>query len=99
MEIWDDCLFSYNVELRTSDSHSLLDGEGIKINPAKDVHIGNHVWIAQKSLVLKGAKIGNDSVVAAGSVVTGHEFPDNTLLIGSPARAGRENINWDIKRM
>ena len=39
------------------------------------------------SIVMNGAKIGRNSIVGAGSVVTeGKEFPDNSLIIGSPAR-------------
>jgi carbonic anhydrase/acetyltransferase-like protein (isoleucine patch superfamily) len=40
--------------------------------------------------VLNGAKIGNNSLVGAGALVTeGKSFPDNSLIVGSPARAIR----------
>jgi len=40
--------------------------------------------------VLNGAKIGRNSLVGAGALVTeGKEFPDNSLIIGSPAKAVR----------
>jgi carbonic anhydrase/acetyltransferase-like protein (isoleucine patch superfamily) len=46
--------------------------------------------IGMGSIVLNGAKIGRGSIVGAGSVVTaGKEFPENSLIIGSPARVIR----------
>jgi carbonic anhydrase/acetyltransferase-like protein (isoleucine patch superfamily) len=41
-------------------------------------------------VILNGAKIGRNCIVGAGSVVTeGKEFPDNSLIIGSPAKVVR----------
>ena len=46
--------------------------------------------VGMGSIVLNGAKIGRGSVVGAGSVITeGKEFPENSLIIGSPARVIR----------
>jgi carbonic anhydrase/acetyltransferase-like protein (isoleucine patch superfamily) len=43
------------------------------------------------AIVLDGAKIGANSMVAAGSVVPpGKEFPDNSMIMGSPAKVARE---------
>lgn len=53
------------------------------------VVIGRNCWIGSKSFVLKGVTIGDNSIVAAGSVVT-KSVPPNTLVGGSPARVLRE---------
>jgi carbonic anhydrase/acetyltransferase-like protein (isoleucine patch superfamily) len=46
--------------------------------------------IGMGSIVMNGAKIGRNSIVGAGSVVTaGKQFPENSLIIGSPARVIR----------
>ncbi len=50
-----------------------------------DVTIGENVWIGAKCLILKGVTIGNNAVIAAGSVVT-RSVPENTLVGGNPAR-------------
>lgn len=51
----------------------------------KNVIIGDNVWIGWNALILKGTIVGNNSVVAAGSVVLG-EFPANVVIAGNPAR-------------
>ena len=50
-----------------------------------DISIGNNVWICDNVVILAGAKIGNNCVIAANSVVN-KEFPDNCLIGGVPAK-------------
>jgi acetyltransferase-like isoleucine patch superfamily enzyme len=50
----------------------------------KEVKIGSNVWIGMNSLVLKGAVIGDNTIIAAGSTVTG-EIPANCIAAGNPA--------------
>ena len=45
-----------------------------------EIEIGNNVWIGANTIILKGAKIGDDSVIAAGSIVHG-SIPEHTLFI------------------
>ena len=52
--------------------------------------IGDNTLIGIQAVVLNGAKIGRNCIVGAGSVVTeGKEFPDNSLIVGSPAKVIR----------
>ena len=52
--------------------------------------IGDGSLIGIQAVVLNNAKIGKNSIVGAGSVVTeGKEFPDNSLIVGAPAKAIR----------
>ena len=53
------------------------------------VQIGENVWIGAMALVLPGAVIGHDSVIAARSVVSGF-IPSRCLAMGSPAKVVRE---------
>ena len=90
-----DCLFSANITLRAGDSHSVIDEEsGKRINPSKNIIIGNRVWIGNTVIVTKGSNIGADSVIATGSVVTGKVFPDHSAIGGNPARVIKEGISW-----
>lgn len=45
---------------------------------AKSIFIGENVWIGANSIILKGAEIGNNVVIAAGSIVSG-KIPDNSI--------------------
>lgn len=49
------------------------------------VHLRNNVWLGYRSIICKGVTIGENSVIGAGSVVTG-DIPDNVVAAGNPAR-------------
>lgn len=91
--VGEDCMFSNTIIVRTSDSHPIYNDEGIRINFPRDVIIGNHVWIAPNSVIMKGAVIGNGCIVGSHSMVN-KTVPDNTLVVGMPARVVKENIRW-----
>lgn len=65
-----------------SDTSKLIREQGVT---SKGIQIGNNVWIGAKVTFLDGSKVGNNTVVAAGAVVSG-EFPDNVVIGGVPAR-------------
>ncbi|MBS1815129.1 MAG: sugar O-acetyltransferase [Acidobacteria bacterium] len=52
---------------------------------SKPVHIGKNVWIGGGAIILPGVTIGDDAIIAAGSIVT-HDVPAGATAIGSPAR-------------
>lgn len=93
--IGDDCMFSYGIHVRTTDSHSIYDESNHRLNPADDITIGNHVWIGADSMVLKGSNIPNGSVVGARSIVTSSlKIKENSMFVGAPAKVIKENISW-----
>jgi acetyltransferase-like isoleucine patch superfamily enzyme len=99
IEIGSGSLFASDIDLTISDMHSIFDLEtGVRINPARNVSIGENVWIGDRCLILKGAKIGSGSVIGACSVVTG-EIEDHALAAGVPARTIRRGIAWDRRLM
>ncbi|MDB5425938.1 MAG: hypothetical protein JWQ29_3354 [Phenylobacterium sp.] len=94
IRIGEDCMFSTGVQMDTSDMHPIFDrATGVRVNPAQDIDIGDHVWLGTRVLVLKGARIGSGSIVGAGSLVAG-TLPENALARGGPARVVQENIVW-----
>ena len=63
-----------------------------RLNPDREIEIGNHVWIGARSTVLKGTRVPDDSIVAAGSVVTKRMNQSNSLYIGN--NLYKKEINW-----
>jgi acetyltransferase-like isoleucine patch superfamily enzyme len=56
--------------------------------------IGNHVWVGSNVTVLKGSRIPDGCVIAAGAVVCSVFEKPNCLIAGNPAKVIREQISW-----
>ena len=96
--IGSDNLFSLEVWMRTGDSHLIYEIDSKKrMNASKSIYIGDHNWIGQQALILKGTQISSGAVVGANSVVTGKKIPVNTCFAGNPARLTKTGIFWDPK--
>ena len=94
IEIGEDCMLSYDIEIRNTDSHKIYDkNTNQRIKEGKSINIGNHVWLGMRAVILKGVNIGNNSIVAGGSIVT-KDVKANTIVSGNPARQIKENIYW-----
>lgn len=92
--IGEKCMFSNNVHIRTSDSHPIYDMSTKKrLNPAKSVYLGDHIWVAPQSAIYKGVRVGNGSIIASRSLVT-HDVPPNSLVAGSPAKVVKTDVFW-----
>lgn len=90
----EDCLLGWNCTFIDGDGHDVLDGEENKINPAKEISVGNHVWISAQATFLKGSKIPDDCVVGFNSTCSKEYSDKNCLFAGTPARVCRKDINW-----
>ena len=88
-----NCMFSYDILLRNTDSHKVLDSDGNVTNAPRDIIIKDHVWLCERCTILKGVTIGQDSVVAYGAVVT-KDCPPNSIVAGNPARVVKQDMNW-----
>jgi acetyltransferase-like isoleucine patch superfamily enzyme len=100
IEIGSHCLISWNVGIADSDFHPLAPAQRIidahalapffKGRPPRPklrtapVIISDNVWIGMNAIILKGVTIGENSVVAAGAVVT-KSVPPNVVVAGNPA--------------
>lgn len=93
--IGNDVLIAAQVEIRCDDSHPIFDiHTGKRVNPARSVSIGSHVWIAKKATIMGGVSVGDGSVIGLGSVVT-KDVPNNCIVAGIPARVVRRDIGWE----
>lgn len=94
--IGKDNMLSNNIIIRTSDDHPIYNKEGFHVNLPKDVIIGNHVWIAPKSTIMKGVSIGEGSVIATCAVVT-RDVQSNAIAGGIPSKILKTDIRWERK--
>ncbi len=80
--------------LHTDPGFPLTLGEDVTVGHQAMLHgctVGDGSLIGIQAVVLNGAKIGKNCLVGAGAIVTeGKEFPDNSLILGAPARWVKE---------
>jgi acetyltransferase-like isoleucine patch superfamily enzyme len=85
--IGNNCMFGPGVIILDNDSHNTsIDPERRRRGEISDspVIIGNNVWVGMRSIIMKGVHIGDNSIVAAGSIVT-KNVPQSSLFGGNPA--------------
>jgi len=90
IKIGNNVAISHDVTIMDSDAHIILNGDSEMTKP---IIIGDNVWIGTKATILKGVTIGNNSIIAAGSVVT-NDVPKNCIAAGVPARIIKRNVQW-----
>ena len=91
--IGDDALIANGVIIRTTDAHMVYDCETHKrVNPAKNVFIGDHVWLGEGATILKGTVIGSGSIVGSQSLCANKRIPSNESWAGNPARRIAQNV-------
>jgi acetyltransferase-like isoleucine patch superfamily enzyme len=95
IEVEDDAGLS-ETRIMDGDFHSVApttDGPRYGTDGAsKPVFIGRNAWIGTGSMVLKGVKVGANSIVGAGAVVA-YNVPPDTIVFGNPAR-----VIWRLRR-
>ena len=84
ISIGNDCMIAANCYISDSDWHGLYN----RIRPFRctaPISLANNVWVGYGSIIQKGIRIGENSVIAAGSVVTTN-VPANSVYGGNPAK-------------
>jgi carbonic anhydrase/acetyltransferase-like protein (isoleucine patch superfamily) len=92
-----------NSTLHTDEGIELVIGDNVTVGHQVMLHgcsIGDGSLIGIGAIVLNGAKIGRGCLVGAGSLVTeGKEFPDHSLIMGSPAKVVRALSSEQAERL
>ncbi len=98
--IGNDCMFANDIDIRTGDSHSIIDTQlNKRINHAKNVTIADHVWVGAHTSILKGSSLADNSIVATRSVVTKSFEEKGILVAGIPAKIIKRDITWNRARI
>lgn len=87
LHIGNNTHLTNNVTILCHDySWSVVKGyDGTLMGGVKPVYIGDNVFVGNGAIILMGARIEDNTIVAAGSVCTGH-YPPNSVIAGSPAK-------------
>lgn len=92
--IGEDCMFANDIQVRNGDSHAIYCNDE-RINHAKDISIGKHVWICAGAMILKGSTINDNCIVGAKSLVTSNFIDESVIIAGNPAKVKKRNISWE----
>lgn len=89
VEIGDNCMIGSNCVIFDTDIHPIDPTKRrqvcTEIVSTKPVTIGKNVWLGVNCTILKGVTIGDNSIIGAGSVVTG-DVDKNSIFAGNPAK-------------
>lgn len=90
IHIGKKCQVGANVSF-VAENHEFDDDRDISEQGVirKGIRIGDDCWIGNNVIVLDGVEIGNSCVIGAGSVVT-RSFPDDSVIVGVPAKLLRK---------
>ena len=98
VKIGDNCMLAPNVAIYTA-GHPVHPQTRISAYEyGKAIMIGDNVWIGGNTVVCPGVKIGSNTVIGAGSVVT-RDIPDWCVAAGNPCRVIRTITESDKKRL
>lgn len=101
--IGENCNLQEGAVLHADPGFPLTLGDNVSVGHQAMVHgctVGAGSLIGIQAIILNGAKIGKNCLVGAGALVTeGKEFPDNSLIIGAPAKAIRTLSDSDIANL
>jgi acetyltransferase-like isoleucine patch superfamily enzyme len=94
IEIGEGCLIAQGVIIRDNDGHKLSTDDAPPRLSCMPVKIGNHCWLGQRAMILKGTTICDNVAIAAGALVT-KDIEQGTLAGGIPAKTIYGKIVWE----
>ena len=96
IRIGSNCLFSWEILVMDTDFHFMYDEQGTVMNPDADITLGDNVWVGCRCLILKGAIIPTNSVIAAATTVTKKLREENSIYAGMPVAKVKSFGYWKL---
>lgn len=96
--IGKNCLFSSNIMIWCTDTHTITDMDGNITNIGHSIEIGDHCWVGMHAKILKNTKIPDNSIVGMGSIVTKKFDTPNSVYAGNPAKLIKTGVQWSHQR-
>lgn len=98
-----NCNLQEGAVLHADPGYPLTLADNVSVGHQAMIHgcsIGEGSLVGIQAIILNGAKIGKNCLVGAGALITeGKEFPDNSLILGAPARAIRTLNEADVANL
>lgn len=88
-----DCMFSYNTAVVNTDEHLILK-DGKVCNHARDLVIGDHVWVGYNACVMKNSKIADGSIIGRSEVASGKFVTPKSVIVGNPGCVVKTGVDW-----
>lgn len=93
-----DMMAGWNCSFMDTDHHIIFTEYEEVCNYPCEIVIGDHVWIGANSTILKGSNIGDNSIIALGTVISAdYGERENVIIAGNPGRIVKESRNWSRK--
>ena len=97
IDIGDSTMIASDVVITDSDWHGIYDRTDYVATP-KPVKIHKNVWIGERSIILKGTQIGENSIIAAMTGISGStEIGKNAMIGGQVGISGHVRIGDNVK--
>ena len=88
-----DVLVSWECLFMDTDFHQIMDNKTDRcINEDRDIYISDRVWFGCKCIVLKGSEILRDTVIAAGSIVSGKQTVHSCVI--ADGEVIKSDVSW-----
>lgn len=91
-----------NAVIHVDSGHKVYIGSNVTIGHGAIVHgccVGDNTLIGMGAIILNGASIGNNCIIGAGALVTQNTvIPDNSLVLGSPAKIIRKVTEEEVQK-
>lgn len=96
IEFGKNIQLSWDCLVMDSDTHNIYDIGGNRCNYDKPVVFGENIWIGCRCTILKGSNIPDNCVIGAGSLITGQELEEGTIIAGNPAKSIKKIGGWHL---